>query len=149
MMRWMYIFTLIFLHPVVSHAVLGEMAEPTGSAQRMPSDFSARAVIHEAFSVRTVQSETTAVREYIAPSGIVFAVAWNGITQPDLSILLGSYHNDYQSTVQSESRVLGRKSRSIRGNRVVVEHWGQMRNLSGRAYDPSLIPGGVSLEDIQ
>jgi hypothetical protein len=96
-----------------------------------------------------VQSETTAVREYIAPNGIVFAVAWNGITQPDLSILLGSYHNDYQSTVKSESRVLGRKSRSIRGNRVVVEHWGQMRNLSGRAYDPSLIPGGVSLEDIQ
>jgi hypothetical protein len=149
MKRSLLLFTLIFLHPALCHAVLGEMAEPIGSAQRMPSGFSARAEIHEAYTVRTVQSETTTVREFVAPSGIVFAVAWNGITQPDLSILLGSYNDDYQSTLNRENRARGRRIRSVRANRVIVEHWGQMRNLSGRAYDPSLVPGGVSLEEIQ
>jgi hypothetical protein len=43
----------------------------------------------------------------------------------------------------------GRRSRSIRTDRVVVEHGGHMRSLTGRAYDPSLVPSGVSPEEIQ
>ncbi len=149
MIRSLLLITLIFLHPRVSNAVLGEIAESARSAQRMPSAFSAQAEIHDAFTVRSVQSDTTSVREFISPSGIVFAVVWNGISHPDLSILLGSYNDEYQRALKSEARIHGRRSRSIRRDRVVVEHWGHMRNLSGRAYDPTLIPGGVSLEDIQ
>jgi len=115
----------------------------------MPSAFSVRTEIHEAFTVRTTQSDATTVREFIAPSRIVFAVTWNGIARPDLSILLGSYKSEYDSALKSSARIHGRRSRSIRTDRVVVEHWGHMRDLSGRAYDPSLIPGGVSLEEIQ
>lgn len=149
MKRLPLFFTLIFFHPLVSHAVLGEIAEPADSAQRMPSGFSARAVVHDAFTVKTIQSDTTTVREFVAPSGVVFAVVWNGLTHPDLSILLGSYNKAYQAAAKTVARVHGRRSRSVSTDHVVVEHWGHMRDLSGRAYDPSLIPGGVSLEEIQ
>jgi hypothetical protein len=149
-MRLLLLFLpLILIYPVASHAILGEMAEPANSTQRMPSAFSARTEIHQTFTVRTTQSDATTVREFIAPSGIVFAVTWNGIARPDLSILLGSYNGEYESALNRTARVHGRRSRSIRTDRVVVEHWGHMRDLSGRAYDPSLIPGGVSLEEIQ
>lgn len=149
MKLYLLILPLIFLHPTTSHAVLGEIAESAGSVSRMPSGFSARSEIREAYSVRTTQSDTTTVREFISPSGVVFAVAWSGIAQPDLSILLGSYNGEYESALRGSMRQHGRRSRSIRTDRVIVEHWGHMRSLSGRAYDPSLIPSGVSPGDIQ
>jgi hypothetical protein len=149
MRLYLLILPLIFLHPTVSHAVLGEIVEPANSPSRMPSGFSARAEIRDSYTVRTTQSDTTSVREFISPSGVVFAVAWSGLAAPDLSILLGSYKNEYESALKNTPRKHGRRSRSVQSNRVVVEHWGHMRNLGGRAYDPSLVPGGVSIEEVQ
>jgi hypothetical protein len=149
MHRSLIVFSLIIFHPLVAHAVLGETAEPDNAARRMPAAFSVRSQIRETYTVRTVESDSSTIREFIAPTGIVFAVAWNGIAQPDLSILLGSYNRDYQNALKSEARALGRRSRAIRTERVVVEHWGHMRNLGGRAYAPSLLPEGVALDDIQ
>jgi len=37
----------------------------------------------------------------------------------------------------------------VRTDRVVVEKWGNMRNLQGRAYAPALIPPGVSIDEIK
>ena len=34
-------------------------------------------------------------------------------------------------------------------DRVVVEKWGHMRNLQGRAYAPALLPPGVSSDEIR
>jgi hypothetical protein len=32
---------------------------------------------------------------------------------------------------------------------VVVERWGHMRDLHGRAYLPALLPDGVTVDDLQ
>ena len=45
--------------------------------------------------------------------------------------------------------VPGHRRLYIRTDRVVVEKWGQMRALQGRAYLPAMIPPGVSLEEIK
>jgi len=37
----------------------------------------------------------------------------------------------------------------VRTDRVVVEKWGHVRNLQGRAYPPALIPLGVSVDEIK
>ena len=42
----------------------------------------------------------------------------------------------------------GRHFRAVRGQRVVVERWGHMRSLHGRAYDPALFPAGVKIDEI-
>jgi hypothetical protein len=107
------------------------------------------AAARNGYTVHEIRSESTTVREYVTPSGIVFAIAWNGRTHPDLTSLLGSYAGEYKDALQRTLREPGRRSRTVKTDRVVVEKWGHMRNLQGRAYAPALIPPGVSIDEIK
>ncbi len=101
------------------------------------------------FSVRTTESGSSTVREYVTAGGIVFGLAWNGLTHPDLGKLLGGYATDYQMGVRQSPRVFGRRSHIVNTGRVVVEKWGHMRSQKGRAYDPALLPQGVRADEIK
>jgi len=101
------------------------------------------------YSVHEILQDGTAVREYVSPSGVVFGIAWNGLTHPDLTQLLGSYLPQYEEALQRTPRQPGRRSLLVKASDVVVEKWGHMRSLQGRAYSPGLIPPGVSVEDIK
>ena len=108
---------------------------------RRPARARAGVTVHE------LRGPTTTVREYVAPSGTVFAVAWSGVARPDLSRLLGAYHDEYRA---AESRpTAARGPRRVESARTVVETWGHARDLHGRAWVPSLVPPGVSLDDVQ
>jgi len=87
--------------------------------------------------------------DIISPNGVVFAVAWNGLVPPDLTQLLGAYHDEYQQARKNTPRQPGRRHARIATDRVVVETSGQMRNLRGRAYAPGLLPQGVNLDEIK
>jgi len=89
------------------------------------------------------------VREYLSPSGQVFAVAWDGLTHPDLAVLLGTYADEYRAASRETPRVRGQRNRRVEAPHVVVEMWGHMRHLQGRAYAPSLVPPGVDLDEIK
>jgi hypothetical protein len=102
-----------------------------------------------AYTVHEVVSPANAVREYLSPAGVVFAVAWNGISAPDLGPLLGAYAPTWRAEAARAVRVPGRRFHEIRSDRLVVERWGNMRNMQGRAYDPALLPAGVSLDEIR
>jgi hypothetical protein len=104
---------------------------------------------HAAHAVHEIGSDATTVREFVTPSGTVFAIAWNGLVHPDLSVLLGSYHGDYQSAKARARRRHGQRFRQVQGNLVIVETWGHMRNSQGRAYVQDLIPSGVDLNEIR
>ena len=101
------------------------------------------------YTVQELRSDSVTVREYIAPTGVVFAIAWNGLIHPDLTPLLGTYADEYETAMRHASREPGRRNRQVETNRVVVEKWGHMRNLQGRAYVPALIPSGVSIDEIK
>jgi hypothetical protein len=101
------------------------------------------------FTVQEIVSDACAVREYISSAGVVFGIAWNGLSHPDLTLLLGSYTDEYKQTLQQTRRLPGRRAFQVKTNRLVVEKWGHMRNLQGRAYVPSLIPPGVSVHEIR
>lgn len=100
-------------------------------------------------AVREVTSDANIVREYISPSGIIFAFAWNGLSHPDLTSQLGSYAGEYQKALRQSPGQKGKRHSQVKGNRVIVEKWGHMRNMQGRAYIPSLIPTGVSIDEIK
>ncbi|MEJ2009185.1 MAG: DUF2844 domain-containing protein, partial [Acidobacteriota bacterium] len=87
------------------------------------------------------------VREYVSPAGLVFGVAWQGPTMPDLRQLLGSHFAQLQQAAQS---------RRHRGGPLVVEtkdfvlvSSGHMRAFHGVAYVPSLLPANVRAEVVR
>ncbi len=137
---------------MVAHHVWAALGGPASS---VASDSKALAAVHRAttsqsgYTVQEIVSATSTIREYVSPDGIVFAVAWNGVSNPDLSQLLGTYAADYRKALQQTRRVAGQRHLQVNANSVVVEKWGHMRNLQGRAYAPALLPKGVSVDEIR
>lgn len=132
-----------------ARATLGEAADSIDRDRRALLAVKRAAVSHGRFSTQEIASDATTVREFITPAGVVFAVAWNGLVHPDLKVLLGSYDLEYRSALRRQPRKQGRRQTQVKSERVIVETWGHMRNLQGRAYLPALVPEGVSLHEIR
>ena len=130
-------------------AVLGGSADTVDSDSVALSAVRASAATRNNYTVHEFESGGTMVREYVSPSGVVFGIAWNGLTHPDLDVLLGSYAGAYRSALQQTPRKPGRRRIQVKTGSVVVQKWGHMRNLQGRAYDPALIPEGVNIDEIR
>ena len=88
----------------------------------------------------------TVMREFVAPSGKVFAVTWQGPRRPDLRQALGQYFDAYVSAPRS--KFADRRHVQIQQGDLVVQAGGHMRALSGRAYLLSAIPSGVNIGDL-
>ena len=132
-----------------AQAALGDAAD-SETAQRF--DLATRrstAVVGGHYWVRETVSDSTTVREYVSASGIVFGIAWEGLTHPDLTSLLGAYASEYHAAVQGIPHTPGRRWHQVKTNRLVVEQWGHMRHLQGRAYVPLLVSPGVSVDEIK
>lgn len=130
-------------------ATLGERADSIANDSHALSVAARTTITRAKYSLQELKSETTTVREYLTPEGVVFAVAWNGLVHPDLSVLLGCYDEEYRSALAEQQRVPGRRQKQVRSQRLIVETWGHMRNLQGRAYLPELVPEGVNLYEIR
>ena len=100
-----------------------------------------------AYRVHEIQMPSgTVLREFVAPNGNVFAVAWQGPTRPDLRQVLGQYFGAFGSTPRS--KFSDRRHVQIQQGDLVLQSGGHMRALSGRAYLQSAIPSGVNLGDL-
>jgi hypothetical protein len=130
-------------------AALGGYVNPVAASRKQLSSGQDTNAARTGYTVRETESDATLVREYVSPSGLVFGVAWNGLTHPDLTQLLGSYAAQYKKALRQTPRKPGRRHHQVRADQVVVEKWGHMRNLQGRAYAPALIPAGVSADEIK
>lgn len=104
----------------------------------------------------TVQEITTGngviVREYVSPSGVVFAVSWSGRTKPNLQQTLGTYFAQYVTaakTQRAEGRHSGHHHLEIQEPSLVVHAGGHMRQYFGLAYVPALVPQNLSISDLR
>lgn len=100
--------------------------------------------------VHELTIDENTIRQYADGDGHIYAVTWKGISQPDLSVLLGDHFTEY--LIQAEVGALargGRGPRRIQTNGVVVETSGHMRALRGIAYIPSKLPAGINAGDLQ
>jgi len=115
------------------------------------------------YSVQEIHRDGTRIQEYALPSGTVFAVSWRGPSEPDLSVLLGSFFDEYHQSVSEQNRSSnrtgnptsdrtarrrGRSTRVIRTDHMVLERSGHMRDVRGMAYLPELMPKGIHPEDL-
>ncbi len=132
-----------------AHAALGESADSVMSDQKALSAVRGATTVLPGYTIQTIGSGAATVREYISPNGVVFGIAWNGLVHPDLTPLLGSYAAEYREALRQTPRQPGRRSLQVKTNSVVVEKWGHMRNLQGRAYAPALVPSGVNIDEIK
>lgn len=102
------------------------------------------------YTVHELSQNSRRIKEYANTEGVVFAVTWRGNAHPDLTSLLGNYLEEYQSAVQNQKMQKGHKRVGMTTTaNLVVEKSGTLRASQGRAYVPSLVPAGVSLNDIQ
>lgn len=132
-----------------ARAALGE-AEASVSRDREALAAAARGTTDRGtHTVHELERGGTTIREYVSPQGLVFAVTWEGLANPDLRTLLGTYAAEYEQAAAASRRVKGRRAQRVIAPRVVVERWGHMRDLHGRAFVPDLVPQGVSLDEIR
>ena len=145
-----FYFAIFTLATVPSaQATLGESVD-TGMSNRTPSSAVQRAALsRNGYTVREVRSGANVVREYVSPSGVVFAIAWNGLSHPDLTSQLGAYAGEYQKALRKTAVRKGNRHSQVKTDKAIVEKWGHMRNMRGRAYLPTLIPAGVNIDEIK
>ncbi len=140
---------MTFVNTRQVQAALGGPAESVKADRKAMAATRGAVTVHRGYTVEEMVSKSTTIREYITPAGIVFGIAWNGLVHPDLAPLLGSYADDYKKALRETPRKPGRRYQHVKTNDIIVEKWGHMRNLQGRAYAPALVPSGVSLDEIK
>ncbi len=138
---------LLTVHPAA--ATLGEKAGSLAADRKALSAVQRASVTRQNYTVQELDAGGNVVREYVSPSGVVFALAWSGLSHPDLRPLLGTYAGQYRQALQRTPRERGKRHFMVNADGVVVEKWGHMRNVHGRAYVPALLPSGVSIDEIE
>jgi hypothetical protein len=97
----------------------------------------------DSYDVKTFITATgVTVREYVARSGEIFGIAWEGRRPPDLSVLLGAYYSEYAATAALKPKANLHREEIASPHSVVILR-GHMGHLIGRAYVQSLAPSGV------
>jgi hypothetical protein len=140
-------FVTALAFPTTSLAALGG-DESSVAGDRAHMKASVRVTRTPSYAVHEMQSPAgTAVREYVSPAGIVFAVAWKGPFLPDLRQLLGVYFDQFSRAAKAPHRGHGPLLISEPG--LVVQLAGHMRDFVGRAYLPEKLPDGVRAESIR
>lgn len=140
--------TVVALAPAIAFAALGDnVASIQADQARMKGAI--RIHTSQTYTVQEISAPSgTVVREFVAPSGDVFAIAWQGPFMPDLHQLLGSYFDQYSQAAQGRARRARRVPLSIQEPGLVVQTGGHMRAFTGRAYLPDKLPDGVTAEAI-
>lgn len=142
------IILLVLAVPTIASAELGgDAASVQADQHRMNASAIHSAAAGSKFSVQQYQtSNGCTIKEYMTPSGTVFAVTWQGPLMPNLQQLLGKYFSDYVNAAKNN---YGSHSHlGIRQSGLVVQSMGYMRAFSGFAYIPSLMPAGVTVEQL-
>jgi hypothetical protein len=144
-----YFVAIILADVQLAQATLGESANSVESDRKAFAAVQNTTLTRNGYTVQELNSEANNVREYISSAGAVFAIAWNGQSHPDLTTLLGTYVGEYQQAQRQYPRQKGKRHFQVKTDRIVVEKWGHMRNMQGRAYIPALIPLGVNINEIK
>ena len=153
------LFVTAFLFPAFVYAgVLGEKSSDVNASANKASSASEIRVLKKqssagaSFTTREAVTEYGTVTEYVRTDGVVFAITWKGIEQPNLKEILGAYFFEYKTARNQDrqSKQRGHKKlSSTQSSRVLVSRFGNMRNMRGKAVAKDLMPEGLQIGEIQ
>ena len=141
------VLAVLLLGSVPGWAVLVEYANSvTTDQQRMHAQL--RQTARQGYSIKELsRADGQTVKEYVSPTGMVFAITWKGPVMPNLRQLLGSYYGQLQQAAQNRRRRRG--PLVIRSKDLVLASGGHMRAFHGVAYVPKLWPSNVPAEVVR
>jgi len=129
-----------------AHATLGQNVSTVDGDQSRLRAVAHTANTQSAYSVHLMTLPSgTLVREYVARNGIVFGVAWEGPTLPDLKSMLGTSFDAYVAATTTRRGT----PLAVSNSDLVVYSGGHLRAFSGHAYLPQAVPAGVDAGVIQ
>jgi hypothetical protein len=104
-----------------------------------------------AFTVHEITaSGNTVIKEYVSPAGKVFAVTWHGPFIPNMQQLLGTYFDQFAAAAKAQRESApGHRPVTINQPGLVFQNGGHMRSYFGKAYLPTMLPQGVTKDEIQ
>jgi hypothetical protein len=138
---------IIFAASPSAQASLGG-TEATVEADRAAANATMRTQAGSRYMVHELQAPSgTTIREYVSPAGVVFGVAWQGPSMPDLRQVLGSQFDAYVAAMAD--RRTRRSPVVVQLPGLVVYSSGHMRAFTGKAYLSTALPSGVSTQEIQ
>lgn len=124
----------------VAQAALGQHVDSIATDATHLAAVSHASIVQGPFTVHTIALPSgTAVREYVGSNGIVFGVAWDGPTLPDLKTTLGAAFDRFASATPTR----GGGPLAVSAADLVVYSSGHLRAFSGHAYLPQALPPGV------
>ena len=129
-----------------AEATLGQNVSTVGNDQVLMHATAHSATSQAAYTVHLLTLPSgTVVREYVAPGGNVFGVAWEGPTLPDLKTTLGAAFDSYVAATATRRGT----PLAVSNSDLVVFSGGHLRAFAGHAYLPQAVPAGVDVNVIQ
>ena len=129
-----------------AQAALGQKVGSVGRDQAVMHATSHSSTSQSAYVVHLITLPSgTVVREYVAPNGTVFGVAWEGPTLPDLKTTLGVAFDQYVAATSTRRAT----PLAVSSADLVVFSGGHLRAFAGHAYLPQAVPAGVDVNLIQ
>jgi hypothetical protein len=138
-----------FLVPQLAKAALGdpEAALYLESAVLGAKKAELHAGPTKALRVHTAVLPSAQLKQFIY-NGKVFAVAWNGLKKPDLTVILGTHHAKYLAAKRSTQNISGQKFQRLEQENFIYQGVGHMRSFRGYAY-LSPLPPGIKEQDLR
>jgi hypothetical protein len=129
-----------FIAAPAAQAALGQPADSIAADATRLVAIAHASSVQGPYTVHTITLPSgTVVREYAGADGIVFGVAWDGPTLPDLKTMLGAAFDRFVSA----SATRGGSPLAVSASDLVVYSSGHLRAFSGHAYLPQALPPGV------
>jgi hypothetical protein len=139
----------LFFAALPAHAVLGGDVSTIGEDQARLRGMR-HAVTIASVAMRTHEitlADGSIIREFVTPSGLVFAVAWSTRFKPDLASLLGAHAGTYATAASEALRQPGiRRHVELRRGDLVVHSTAHLNAYVGKAWLQSLVPQGVGVD---
>lgn len=144
--------TSLLLVALPAHAVLGgDVSSIAADQARLRG--ARRPVTIASVSTQTHQitmADGSSIREFVTPSGVVFAVAWSTRFKPDLVALLGAHAPAYAAAASAAMRAPGiRRQVELRRGDLVVHSTAHLNAYTGKAWLQSLVPQGVGVDALR